>query len=165
MTLATKPHPTLESTRARLKDYIDVWAAMGNPALLHNFVKRNGAPVFPMPRIGEKMKDRMCFQNAAETVFDGLGKYVEGVAWTKHSPIPIHHAWVEVDGRAMDPTWRDPMECEYFGVVFDTDVVREQVLRAKHYGLLDSPTGYNVDLMFRIDPGLELLLPERLRRK
>jgi hypothetical protein len=65
----------------------------------------------------------------------------------------------------MDPTWRDPEECHYFGVAFEHKVLRDELARTGYYGLLDMPHGYNIDFMFRMDPKLEEFLPSKLRKK
>jgi len=143
-----------------LNDEIKSWELIGTPSLIQRFVVRNGRPFTPTKRIGRKRKARMCFMNSTNFVLGmrgiGVGAYVEGYALCKAMPfMPIHHAWVTTDGTdAMDLTL-DAEGYEYFGVVFERDVLRRELLKLRHYGLLDTGFGINHELMFRIDPELE----------
>ena len=47
---------------------------------------------------------------------------------------------------------------EYFGVEFDTALLRRETLRNKYYGLLDTGIGLNANLMFKIDPELKTIV-------
>ena len=93
------------------------------------------------PRIavpdGAPSTDKECFNNAASMVLDGRYKgltYVEGYATAM---LPLHHAWVvDVDGQVIDPTWDDHPDAEYFGVAFDVEYVRREVLRTETWGVL-----------------------------
>jgi hypothetical protein len=150
----------------RLKEEIASWETLGVPSLLQRFVVRNGKSFTPRQRIGHKRKAKMCFMNAAHFALDKCaGVYVEGYALNKKLPLmPIHHAWVTLDGEAaMDPTL-DAEGYEYFGVVFNQDVLRRELLRSKRYGLLDTGIGLNHELMFKIDPELETIV-NAIRRK
>lgn len=105
---------------------------------------------------------KQCFQNAARTVLNdmtGRLRYVEGFA---HGIIPVHHAWVTLDGEALvDVTWNrerstsqalaskvvgefDEAEMGYVGVVFSTERLRRFILETETYGslLFDYERGY-----------------------
>jgi hypothetical protein len=140
-----------------LNDEIKSWELIGTPSLMQRFVVRNGRPFTPTKRIGRKRRAKMCFSNSTDFVIGKRqGTYVEGYALCKAMPfMPIHHAWVTMDGTdAMDLTL-DAEGYEYFGVVFERDVLRRELLKLRHYGLLDTGFGINHELMFRIDPELE----------
>ena len=149
-----------------LKQEVEGWETLGTASLLQRFVLRNGKPFAPRHRLGHKRKARQCFANAANFVLSKrAGTYVEGFALNKEMPfMPIHHAWVTMDGEtAMDPTL-DAEGYEYFGVVFDTDLMRRELLRLRRYGLLDTGLGLNHEFMFALDPELETIVNE-IRRK
>lgn len=144
-----------------LNDVIANWDRIGYPALVERFVVRNGCAYEPCDLIGSRGAQKDCFRNAALFALNGgyECRYVEGFAIRAGIWFPVHHAWVEVDGKAMDNTWRDPFECQYFGVPIETDLLRDELLRNKVYGLFD--TGMiNTDLLFRIDPELQQFLKE-----
>lgn len=50
-----------------------------------------------------------CFENAAQvSLWDEKYTYVEGFAFRRDGITPVHHAWVvNVEGKALDVTWRD----------------------------------------------------------
>jgi hypothetical protein len=140
-----------------LNDEIKSWELIGTPSLMQRFVVRNGRPFTPTKRIGRKRKARMCFMNSTHFALDNcVSTYVEGYALSKKLPVmPIPHAWVTMDGTdAMDLTL-DAEGYEYFGVVFERDVLRRELLKLRHYGLLDTGFGINHELMFQMDPELE----------
>jgi hypothetical protein len=138
-----------------LEREIETWAQLRIPALLQRFVVRNGHAYEPMARIGPKQPDKDCFKNATEYVLADGGQYVEGYALRPSLGLCMHHAWVEIDGRAMDPTWKDPEDCLYFGIPFETETLEDELFVNRVYGLLDTGRGLNIDLMFRIDPELK----------
>jgi hypothetical protein len=71
--------------------------------------------------------------------------------------MPVHHAWVTMNGTdAMDPTL-DAEKYQYLGIAFDTDTLRKELLRNGVYGILDPGLGFNTRLMFQIDPELEAI--------
>ncbi len=63
----------------------------------------------------------------------------------------------------MDPTL-DAEGHDYFGVTFNDEILAEELLRNKVYGLLDLGVGLNSDLMFGIDPRL-LSVCQAIKRK
>lgn len=87
----------------------------------------------PLPEEFTKHDNRECFGNAFDlaSTHDDL-TYVEGYALRL---IPIMHAWVTRDGvTAIDPTWDNPEECQYFGVEFPIGLVAASALRNNRYG-------------------------------
>jgi hypothetical protein len=138
-----------------LDQQIETWEMLNVPALLERFVRRNGKWFAPVKRIGTKREPKACFSNATTFVQKRGGKYVEGYVLNKKLPWLFHHAWVTMTGfDAMDPTLNSN-KYEYFGVEFDFDVVRREIVRNKVYGLLDPGLGLNTELMFAIDPALK----------
>jgi hypothetical protein len=97
---------------------------------------------------------KQCFANACELVLLGSDalQFVEGFAIHPPVPLPVHHAWVCLDDRVIDVTWRKrrpkgkwvvgtyPSDWQYFGVCFDTEYVRHVVVQSDHYcSMLDNP--------------------------
>ena len=68
---------------------------------------------------------------------------------------PAHHAWVEIDGKAMDPTWRDYMDSEYIGVAFHRKIALSEICKTGYFGLFTGGDIINTDLMLRLDPELK----------
>ena len=143
-----------------IQQEIDAWAALGHPALLQRFVLRNGKAYAWRPRIGPKLPAKLCFQNAALLALKGMGTYVEGLALRPGMGIIIHHAWLDVDGEAMDPTWEAAEDNQYFGVGIPTPMLQEELLRNGTYGLFDLGTRLNLELMLKIDPDLAQFFPK-----
>lgn len=92
---------------------------------------------------------RHCFANAANLALThahgGYARltYVEGFA-SRAYPLPVLHAWLVLDdGTVVDPTWPDAEQCSYFGVSFTASDLRRELLRTRHYGLLDYGRGPN----------------------
>jgi len=148
--------------REILQETVDTWAKIGAPAVMERFVLRNGKDMEPMPRIGKRMTPKECFSNATHYLQRNPGTYVEGYV-LRPGLIPIHHAWVEIDGKAMDPTLEDAEECSYVGVPFETKVLHGELVKNGVYGLLD--TGMiNLDLIFRLDPELKAIMEGVMKR-
>lgn len=148
----------------RIRHEAGMWQEMGFPALLQEFVLRNGTVSLAQPWAGKRMPQGQCFRNAALCSEDGT--YCEGYGWRKSLPILIHHAWrVDSDGRVVDRTWDRPEECQYMGVLFSEKVLMKELMRTKYYGLLDQGFGFNVKLMIKTDPSMAELLPDQLKRK
>ena len=78
----------------------------------------------------------MCFMNAAKAaLMDRCLTYVEGYA---AGLIPIIHAWcVTARGEVVEVTWEDGVGVEYYGIPFKKEFLRDELLRNKHYGLID----------------------------
>jgi len=91
-------------------------------------------------REAPRMKE--CFYNAWKTCLGRKRKkhffYVEGYAL---GIIPVHHAWIEVDGCVIDPTWRlcgNLKDHTYFGVQFPTAFAASRMIYEDTcYSLLD----------------------------
>jgi hypothetical protein len=140
-----------------ITERVDQWARLGHPAMLDRFILRNGKVYTPTKRIGHKRTPKECFANATRYVLKNGGTYVEGYVIGNKLPIPIHHAWVTLDGTdAMDITL-DAENYQYMGVEFDTDTLRKQTARNGYFGLLDNGLGFNTRLMFGRDPELEAI--------
>jgi hypothetical protein len=151
--------------REALENQIAVYEKIGYPALLERFVLRNGKEMPSMPRIGEKMQDKECFRNAQWFLDSGgKGLYTEGYAIRPSLEMLIPHAWVAIDGKAMDPTWSNAHEegCEYFGVTFTAKEALKVRRKTRWYGLLDIG-GYNTELIYKMDPELEAIVFEVVR--
>jgi len=85
---------------------------------------------------------KQCFFNSQQLVTagpDGPLRYSEGYCYSKGG-IPVHHAWLNLNGKVVDVTLRDRRTREpilgtfadrhYFGISFSTMLVRGQMLRA-----------------------------------
>lgn len=149
--------------RDDIEKYVNQVSEIGFPALIERFVLRNGKPYAPMPHIGRKRKDKECFKNAAEYVLSERtspkARYVEGLARGPVCGLLIHHAWVEIDGQAMDPTWRDAERSEYYGFAFEKNMLIDQLIQNKVYGLLDIGI-INTKLIFQLDPMLQNIIAD-----
>jgi hypothetical protein len=68
---------------------------------------------------------KQCFVNAGDLALRERGTYVEGFAICPGVGIPVHHAWLTLDGTdAIEVTWRDrASECHYFGISFSNEVL------------------------------------------
>ncbi|MEO5805057.1 hypothetical protein [Devosia sp.] len=109
------------------------------------FVLLHGTAFVPadLPHGVRKRKIGTCFERAANLALDdeklGLDlRYAEGFAFGPGSQFPVRHAWLSLDGRAIDPTWwpHSPRST-YFGVEFPTVTVARAMVERGYYGLLD----------------------------
>lgn len=145
-----------------LTDYVALTAPLGYPALLERFLLRNGKEYATTPPVGPLGTPGLCFGNAYEAALAGRGTYTEGLGYRPGLPITVHHAWLTVDGRAMDITWRDPasssfatlLDCEYLGIEFDNATIRRHAYETGYAGGILANEMYNVELMRKIDPDL-----------
>ena len=106
---------------------------------------RHGRLYRPVPRPSDVRRGAPndCFRNATDIATERRYTYVEGYANGARCIIPVHHAWVTVDGEtAVDPTWDDG--AVYFGVAFDIDWLWDFLGRTGYFGVLDS---FRVDLL------------------
>lgn len=102
---------------------------------------------FPADLPKGKLKE--CFYNAANLIMADLLAprsrglfYVEGYAFTPRLSMPIHHAWcVDRDGNVLDPTWRDPEACAYFGIEMSPEELLEWLTESETYGVLTDSVG------------------------
>lgn len=62
----------------------------------------------------------------------------------------MQHAWcIDRSGTVIDLTWSYQLGIEYFGVVFDTDALRDIVLETQVWGVFSD--GVRPDLVHRFD--------------
>lgn len=139
-----------------LKRTIQTWQALGHPALMERFIFRNGRRYKrgPLPRNIARGKEKECFSNAAKECWHSGAKYVEGFGFRPDIPLLFHHAWLEIDGKAVDPTWKKNKACQYYGVAFDMKTAWEIFEQNGYYGIFDNPaTNINLPFMLKYDRG------------
>ncbi len=147
--------------REALQQKVDGFASFGEVMLLEMFVLRKGSVTKPRRRIGRKMPDKNCFENAMSSL-RGIQRrhptalYAEGFAASEGLGIPLHHAWIDIDGKAMDPTWTHYQESHYFGVTFTPEQAWAETVKHGYYGLLAADF-INTKLLFRLDPELRAI--------
>jgi hypothetical protein len=141
------------AVRDALASEIACWRAIGAPAgamLLKEFVLEFGQP-FPFAKRDRLGKPKMCFKNAFGQMFRAGFEYVEGFAMSRtYEGFTFHHAWTfdkSDPTRALEATLRDPANYQFFGVVLPSDMVLEEVVKQKVYGVLDTGRGPNIDFM------------------
>lgn len=124
--------------------------APANHATVERFVLECGRVHRPQPlppRL-KRRQPRLCFMNAAMLATQCRRRltYVEGFAL---GYFPMHHAWcIDARGHVVDPTWDEPEKAEYLGVEIPVDILRRELLRLGHYGVLSTPRGIpNLGLM------------------
>jgi hypothetical protein len=94
----------------------------------------------------EQRELKQCFKNSYQLALESGGEliYCEGFALNVF--FPVIHAWcIDLKGRVIDVTWdksklilsEGMSDFEYFGIPFDFNFVCEQILKSKHYGILD----------------------------
>lgn len=128
---------------------------LGSPALVERFVLRKGRSYQPATIHANVGEPKQCYRNATLYAFDHhYATYVEGFIISPDLPFAIQHAWVEVEGKALEVTLGE-RELIYFGVPFETKLLRAETLKNGFYGLLDTGHGANHELMFRLDPELK----------
>ncbi|KKN90159.1 hypothetical protein LCGC14_0232750 [marine sediment metagenome] len=103
----------------------------------------------PLPEGIKKGTIKECYSNAFDLVLSEPDLiYVEGYA---NSIIPTNHAWCATpEGLVVDPTWSDLGDHpgrEYFGVPFQTDFVRQTILRNGFHGVIWCGAFINASLM------------------
>lgn len=152
--------------RDRIEAEVAGYARLGHPALMQRFILRRGilSPGAPLPPGVGRGQKKSCFKNAARLSQSDLSlTYVEGYVHTD-LPILIHHAWcVTGDGTVIDTTLDDPEDAHYFGVPFTFGQLAYEMNRTGVYGLLDTGSGVNHDMIFRLDPELKQIV-EEIRR-
>ena len=108
------------------------------------------AAALPAPM--ERMEVGQCYANAQALAFAHPElTYVEGVA----AGLTVRdHAWcVTADGVVIDPTWRDPESCAYFGIPFQPGYLHEVVDASKTSVRVLSEENQAI---FQLDPALFL---------
>lgn len=106
----------------------------------------------PLPKGMKRGPARHCYMNAGRIALDEIGyDYVEGLACNSVLPFPVAHAWlIDGEGRMIEPTWKQPKLCAYFGVVIPTKMLRREVLRKEMWGVLEDWCGYNDKFIERL---------------
>lgn len=126
--------------QAYLKQQVEAWETLGaRVPPIGNFVLKYGRPYAaqPLPKNVRPMKPKECFSNAQRLVFRKTSLvYVEGYA-LRPGLFPIHHGWaVDSEGNVVDPTWREPETCRYFGVPFKRRYCAERMVTLGWIGSL-----------------------------
>lgn len=84
-----------------------------------------------------------CYESAITALTDHLDSlrvaYIEGVALPKYGGSIQEHAWIEVDGLVVEPTWpwhrpTPPTDAIYFGIELDAQDVYETIEERGTYG-------------------------------
>lgn len=114
-------HPEfLPEVLAQLAGMLDR-AAGGPVPSLYRYVLSQGETFTPAPLPAEFSRGpaRQCFHNALTLCISRPDlRYVEGFGLPDWLPMPIHHGWcVTGDGTVVDPTWENPEDRQYHGVV------------------------------------------------
>lgn len=103
-----------------------------------SWLLKHGRTWTPAPLPADVARGNMgqCFMNAAKLALVRHDlTYVEGIAF---SLIPCLHAWcVDRRGFVVDPTWKDPEKCQYFGAPFKRKFLGMFLYKSKQFGLLD----------------------------
>lgn len=118
------------------------------------FVIEHGRAFVPgaLPATIRRMEIGQCYANAQELALAHPElTYVEGVA----AGLTVRdHAWcVTGDGLVIDPTWREPESCAYFGIPFQTSYLK-QVIDASRMSV--RVLSEENEAIFRLDPLLFL---------
>lgn len=139
-----------------LEKYVEAFCSMNHPPLLEMFILRNGVVMngAARPKGVRKRADKMCFMNAAQIHWKTGFDYYEGFAASARIGLPIHHAWNAKNGVIVDTTWKEPESSSYMGVLIPGNVLGAELAKTGHYGVLSDGIMYNIDFIFRIDPGL-----------
>lgn len=89
-----------------------------------------------------KPRRGLCYMNAQRFVMENPdAKYFEGYWWSGCGLIPVHHAWIVIDGEVVDFTAEDvdayckrmggepdPADNDYFGMHVPTDFILKSML-------------------------------------
>jgi hypothetical protein len=87
---------------------------------------------------------KQCFDNAYKLAIRRGWRYVEGVAYSERSILPLHHAWSIDDlGNLVDNTWRGTT-LSYFGVEFSVEYMRDVRKRTKLWPALDNYKNFEI---------------------
>lgn len=138
---------------------ISGWGRLGHPALMERFVLKHGIDMASYADHPYEMgAAKECFSNAGQmALWDDDLTYCEGFAVRPKLGMLIHHGWLmDSDGRAIDVTWRETGDCLYYGIAFETSVLRAEIKRTGYWGLLDSGEGINIDFYRQFDPAFEI---------
>lgn len=87
----------------------------------------------------------LCYCNCTRARYPYLAEdpvpyhYAEGYALDSELGIPFQHAWlVDLDGRAIDLTWRETKNAVYYGVTFNDAYVHKAMVDTGLFGILCS---------------------------
>jgi hypothetical protein len=96
---------------------------------------------------GHRFMQKQCFHNAQLLALDNPDlQYVEGYA-QGNAIMPVHHAWLTLNGKLIDLTWRTdkpnhqgrlsnrilgviPEGWQYRGITFSADEIRERIVNS-----------------------------------
>jgi len=95
------------------------------------------APAHPRPKGIRKGRNKLCYMNSYHLTEQSY-RYVEGFAIANISvQIPLQHAWV-IDERdnVIETTWPES-GLEYYGIIFDRELVDKVMLELRVYGIMD----------------------------
>lgn len=142
--------------KQQLEDRVAQWEAIGHPAIMERFVLRNGTYRKGVAYKGRPGVPKQCFSNATHLLWQGkVDSYEEGFACRPDTHwFLVHHGWGVKEGAVVDPTWKDPEECEYMGVTIPRPELDRELGRNGVYGILD-PGMINFRFMFDRDPELK----------
>lgn len=102
-------------------------------------------------RYKQKFPMKQCYANSQKVVLGAAGdefRYAEGYVMLESLPIPIQHAWLDLNGAVVDLTLRKQGKgselrslgttpgAAYWGATFPTSDVRKFVLSTQYYGSL-----------------------------
>jgi hypothetical protein len=154
---------------ADVRQFLDVYTQMEGELRAHSqnarryqslegFIAANGREytAAKRPRGVRKRRDGWCFKNTVSLMLSRPDldiTYVEGYAMSPHGLIPTLHAWAALpDGTVIDPTWRDPDRCAYFGVPIPEDSMGAMLSASRCYGFFseDWRRGYPTLTLGRI---------------
>jgi hypothetical protein len=143
------PH-TREELEKTVRDYLETVAELDAEAreYLDEGCLRNAEPLTAEQReLVEEMdtdigfQAKQCYHNAQLAVSFYGGRtdihveYGEGYVLSNAVPVPIQHAWIELDGRVAEVTLPPERQSDevwvYFGVAYDAETVRETIATAK----------------------------------
>lgn len=84
-----------------------------------------------------------CFANSARYLMTHHREseivYYEGFYWDDFIPLPLPHAWLEIDGKLFDPTLREKQEKRiYYGVKIKTQELLRVITNSGFFGYFDS---------------------------
>lgn len=153
----------------RMRESAETWAQLGFPDFITRFVLKNGRFYENVHAWdGAPGTPKECFSNAMQAAIWGGDDtlYVEGFAYRHGLPLVFHHAWIERNGAAIDPTLKDAHieNVEFFGAAYRPEIAFEEMKRTGYYGLFDTPTTQiNLNFMARQDPDFQAEIAPILR--
>lgn len=113
---------------------LDLLARAGDSCA--TFVLKHGRDYWPdnLTYDGPRGLAHRCYETVGKAALEDGGTYVEG--YVSMYGIPIEHAWLEKDGRVIDPTLDGAGVKGYFGVTVSVPLLRETVLKTRVWGVL-----------------------------